>query len=148
MVPARAEGYTNLWMSPEFVVARFEKIIGTYGFEEAKKGRFKREREAWISAVWALGLRETMKRIEYWIEIETLDQTPDCKVQFFDTTKGYNHRMILNLEIVEWEEHQDDVMNVIRAKCLKAYPDYFYLIVLARNGGIINAPSLLGELQG
>src|SRR4051812_23860334 len=90
MVAPRPEGYADLLMSPEYVVKRFERIIGTYGFEGATQGRFKREREAWISAVWALGLRETMQPLEYWIEIETREPTPDCKVQFFDTSKGYN----------------------------------------------------------
>jgi hypothetical protein len=148
MVPPRAKGYTDLLMSPEFVIRRFERVIGTYGFEEASKGRFKREREAWISAVWALGLRETTTHIEYWIEIETREQTPDCKVIFIDRTKGYNHRKILNVEVVEWDEHREKVMGLIREKCMRRYPSYFFLLLLARNGQAIEVQGLSKQLEG
>jgi hypothetical protein len=139
-------GYTGLMMSPSFVIRRFETVINTRGFAEAKKGGAKREREAWISAVWALGLRETTGR-EYWIEIVTDDQTPDTKVHFLDQSAGHNHRMTHNLEIVEWDEHRSDVMDVIAQKCRKAYPSYFHLVVLARNGKNIDVPSLLEQIK-
>ena len=140
------QSYANLMMSPSFVIRRFETVIGTHGFAAAKRGRHKKEREAWISAVWALGLREITGK-EYWIEIETKEQTPDCKVHFFDQSAGSNHRKTQNVEIVEWDEHRADVMEVITQKCRKAYPGYFFLVVLARNGKNIDVPDVSRQLN-
>jgi hypothetical protein len=128
-----APGYTDLLMSPNEAICRFETVVAERGFPEAWTGRVKREREAWISAVWALGLREITGR-QYWIEVETRDQTPDCKVRYVDSSLGYNLRGTINVEIVEWDEHRPDVMDVIIPKCAKAYPEYFTLLVFARNG--------------
>lgn len=128
-----APGYANLLMSPNKAIRRFETVIVKHGYEQAMKGGVKQEREAWISAVWALGLREITGR-EYWIEIETRDQTPDCKVRYVDSSPGYNLRGTINVEIVEWEQHKPDVMDVITPKCAKAYPRHFTLLVFARNG--------------
>lgn len=63
-----------------------------------------------------------------------MDLTPDTKVNFIDQSAGYNQAMTLNIEIVEWDEHRSDVMEVIAQKCARAYPPYFYLVVFARNG--------------
>jgi len=128
-----APGYADLLMSPNEAVRRFEIVIAKYGFPLAWSGRFKYEREAWISAVWALGLREFTGE-EYWIEVETRDQTPDCKVRYFNSSPGYNLRGTINVEIVEWDQHRPDVMDVIIPKCAKAYPQYFTLLVFVRNG--------------
>jgi hypothetical protein len=136
MIPPRKKGYTDLLMSPQFVVDRFRRIIDTYGYADAESGRrFRREREAWICAIWALGLREiTQSRIKYWIEIETRGQTPDCIVQYIQATEEGNHRHRHPVEVAEWETHRDDVLGIIEAKCKKQYPKVFCLLVLARNG--------------
>jgi hypothetical protein len=63
--------------------------------------RFKQEREAWTSAVWALGQAERIGK-EMWVEIETVEQTPDNKVHFIDQSKGYNSITTLNIEVVDW----------------------------------------------
>ena len=110
-----------------------------YGYEQALTGRAKQEREAWIAAVWALCMREETGR-EYWVEIETKDLTPDCKVTYIDQSRGGNQACAHNLEIVEWDHHRDDVMDVVSQKCAKRYPDCFTLVVLARNGNPINFP--------
>ena len=128
-----APGYANLLMSPNEAIRRFEIVVAKLGFPQAWSGRVKQEREAWISAVWALGLREITSR-EYWIEVETRDQTPDCKVRYVDSSPGYNLRGTINVEIVEWDQHRPDVMDVIVPKCAKAYPGNFSLLVFARNG--------------
>jgi hypothetical protein len=128
-----APGYANLLMSPNEAIRRFETVIVKRGFPQAWSGRVKQEREAWISAVWALGLREITGK-EYWIEVEARDQTPDCKVRYVDSSPGYNLRGTINVEIVEWDHHRPDVMDVITPKCAKKYPRDFCLLVFARNG--------------
>ncbi len=125
--------YTDLLMSPNIVIRRFKSTIEKHGWKRILTGRFKQEREACIAAIWALGVQSTTGVNEYWIEVVTKDQTPDCKVIFFDTSKGYNHRKIMNLEIVEWDEHRDNMLELIEQKCGKGYPSYFFLVVFVRN---------------
>ena len=134
-------GYAGLWMSPSIAIRRFEAVIGKYGMDRATAGRLKQEREAWIAAVWSLGLRQLTGK-EYWIELETSELTPDAKVHFIDQASGYNKIMTHNLEIVEWDEHRTNVAEVVEQKCQKAYPPYFSLVVLARNGQNIEIESL------
>lgn len=136
-----APGYANLLMSPNVAIRRFETVIVKRGYTQALSGKVKQEREAWISAVWALGLREITGK-EYWIEVETRDQTPDCKVRYVDSSPGYNVRGTINVEVVEWDHHRPDVMDVITPKCAKAYPRNFCLLVFARNGKPIGAKAV------
>lgn len=139
-------GYVDLMMSPNFAISRFEKVIAKYGSKESLSGRFKKEREAWITSVWALGLREITNQ-RYWIEIETRELTPDCKVHQIDQSSGNNHILTRHVEVVEWEQHRNEVVDVIIQKCAKAYPQYFTLLVFARNGKEIRVPDLLQEMQ-
>ena len=125
--------YNGLMMSPNFAMDRFERVVGTHGWDKAMKGNFKKEREAYIAAVWAYGVQRTTRFPEYWVEIVTQDETPDCKVIFLDTSAGYNHRKIMNVEIVEWDEHRESMLELIEQKCAKAYPPYFFLVVFVRN---------------
>lgn len=129
----RAGSYAGLLMSPNVAILRFETILRRRGFSRATTGAFKQEREAWITAVWALGLREVTGK-EYWIEVETKEATPDCKVHHIDQSAGYNRVVTHNIEVVEWDEHRSDLVDVIAQKCRRAYPDYFVLAVLGRNG--------------
>lgn len=41
------------------------------------------------------------------------------------------------MEVVDWEQHVDDPMELIRAKSRKAYPDDFCLLIAARSGKIV-----------
>ena len=143
------DSYKGLLMSPKFVIDRMEKIVGTYGTQEAlTNGRLKKEREAYASAVWSLGLSEVDGH-EHWIEIETIDQTPDTKTHYFDQSAGYNHGKIYNVEVVDWEPHIDDPMQVIRQKCARAYPPYFILLVFGRSGieKVVQARNLLEAVR-
>ena len=143
------DSYEGLLMSPRFVIDRMQKIVGTYGIPEAEtNGRLKKEREAYASAIWSLGLTEVDAR-EYWVEIETIDQTPDTKVHYLDQSSGYNHRNIYNVEVVDWELHHDHPMQVIRQKCARAYPPYFFLLVFARSGieKVVQAKALLEQVH-
>lgn len=136
-------------MSPKFVIDRMAKIVGRYGIHEAlTNGHLKKEREAYTSAVWSLALTEVDAH-QHWIEIETIDQTPDTKVHYLDQSAGYNHRNIYNIEVVDWEPHVDNPMQVIRQKCSKAYPSYFFLLVFGRSGleKVIDVKKLIEEVQ-
>jgi hypothetical protein len=125
--------YTDLLMSPNVVIRRFKGVIEKHGWKKILTGRFKQEREACIAAIWALGVQNTTGVKEYWVEVVTRDQTPDCKVIFLDTSAGHNHRKIMNLEIVEWDAHRENMLELIEQKCGKAYPSYFFLVVFVRN---------------
>jgi len=132
-----APGYADWLMSPNEAIRRFEIVIAKHGLPQVWSSRFKHEREAWITAVWALGLRE-ITGSEYWIEVETKDP-PDCKVRYVDSSHGYNQRGTINVEIVEWDPHRPDVMDVIIPKCANKYPRDFILVVFVRNGKPIGA---------
>jgi hypothetical protein len=126
--------YTDLLMSPNIVLRRFKSTVEKHGWKKTLTGRFKQEREACIAAIWALGLQTSSEVKEYWIEVETRDQTPDCKVVSLDSSKGHNNRTIIDVEIVEWDEHRDNMLELIEQKCGKAYPSNFFLVAFVRNG--------------
>lgn len=146
MIKATME-YTNLLMSPKFVLDRFKRVVEKHGMENSMKGRLKQEREACIAAIWALGVQSITEVKEYWIEVETKDRTPDCKVTFFDTSAGHNHRKIFNLEIVEWEEHRDSMLELIEKKFGNRYPSYFFLIVFVRNDKVTPVEDILQTVK-
>jgi hypothetical protein len=142
------DSYHGLLMSPKFVIDRMRRVVEKHGTRKAESsGRFKREREAWTSAVWALGLAEVTDR-EYWVEVETVDQTPDTKVHYIDQSAGHNHLMTYNVEVVDWVEQVQDPMQVIRQKCARAYPSYYVLLVLGRSGREVQPDKLVELVQG
>src|SRR5882672_7713062 len=129
-----ASDYPGLWMSPALVKQRMDSTILKHGDTKTSgHGQFKREREVWTSAMFAFGLGQ-MNGNEYWVEIETVDATPDTRVHRIDPSSGHNRIETIDCEVVDWDEHVDDVMHVIKKKCLRAYPQSFFLLVLARNG--------------
>lgn len=132
MIKATME-YTDLMLSPNFAIDRFERVVGTHGWIEAMKGKFKKEREGYIAALWAYGVQRTTGLPEYWVEIVTQEQTPDCKVILLDASAGHNEKKVMNVEIVEWDEHRKSILELIEEKCAKAYPPYFCLVVFVRN---------------
>ena len=128
--------YKNVWMSPNTMIQRFSDIISTHGAQNAVYHKqFQPERECWISSIWALGLKEIIKR-EYWVEIETIDNTPDTYVFYLDIVDGNYHRQVMNIEVVEWEEHTENIEQVIKKKCNKNYPNYFYLLIYIRRENV------------
>jgi len=42
---------------------------------------------------------------KYWVEIETVDQTPDTRVHHIDQSKGHNSVQMQSVEVVDWEQH-------------------------------------------
>jgi len=128
-----ASDYSELWMSPYIAIKRMATISETYGVKRARAdGRFKKEREAWTTGVLALALSR-LKDEKWWVEIETVDSTPDTKLRQIDQSSGHNVIQTRSIEIVDWEENVADIMEVIRKKCRRAYPGHYLLVVNARN---------------
>lgn len=129
--------YKNLWMSPNVAIVRLSSLINKYGPQKVlKKSIFKHEREAWITALFFLGLKEISGK-EYWIEIETRESTPDTYGYYLENINGNYHRRIFNIEITEWEEHSGGIMEIIKNKSNKFYPDFYFLLIYARKNGEI-----------
>ena len=127
--------YSGLWMSPFIVIRRMLTIRETYGFEIASTdGRLKREREAFITGVLALGISKVSGE-QWWVEIETKDNTPDTRLKRLDQGSGNNVVQTRPVEVVDWEENVGDIMEVIRKKCERAYPGDYLLAVHARHVG-------------
>ena len=55
--------------------------------------------------------------------------------------------MTHNFEIVDWEEHVDDLMELVRRKCERAYPAYFTLVVLGRRATYVDLNTITSETQ-
>jgi hypothetical protein len=127
--------YLELWISPYFAIERMRKISETYGIDRAREdGKFKKEREAWTTAILALALSKLTAE-EWWIEIETVDNTPDTRLRRLDQTLNGNIIQTHEIEVVDWERNVDDIMEVIRKKCQRAYPGNYLLLVNARHSG-------------
>jgi hypothetical protein len=127
------QSYAGCLMSPEFVLRRMKTVVETHGFINSASGRFKHEREACSTALYALALSELLGG-KYWVEVETVDQTPDTRVYKIDQSQGHNILQKQSVEVVDWDEHVDDPMDLIRKKSRKAYPKDFCLLVAARSG--------------
>jgi len=137
--------YAGLWMSPEFVIRRMRTVVESFGFQGAEHGRFKKEREAWASGIYALALSETEGK-QYWVEVETVAQTPDTYVHQIDQSKGRNTITSQSIEVVDWEEHTDNVMELIRKKCSRPYSPIFSLLVSGRSDKVIEPDALASEI--
>ena len=140
--------YSELWMSPYIAIRRMATISETFGTERARTdGRFKKEREAWTTGVFALALSR-LNGEQWWIEIETKDSTPDTRLRQLDQRSGNNVIQTRNIEVVDWEENVADIMEVIRKKCKRAYPDHYLLLVNARNGGkVLDFDRVIQEMK-
>lgn len=103
------------------------------GMDRARTdGRFKREREAYATGWLALALSK-LKDDVWWVEVETVDATPDTRLRQVEVTVKGNIVNTRNIENVDWEENVEDVMTVIRKKCQRRYPSDYLLLVHARN---------------
>lgn len=143
-----ASDYSELWISPYFAIKRMATISETYGIERARTdGRFKKEREARTTGLLALALSKWTGE-EWWIEIETADSTPDNRLRRVDQSSGHNVIQTRPIEIVDWEENTDDIMEVIKKKCERAYPNDYLLLVNARHSGkILNVDRVIAEMK-
>jgi hypothetical protein len=143
-----ASDYSELWMSPYIAIRRVATISETFGIERARTdGQFKKEREAWTTGVFALALSK-LNGEPWWIEIETKDNTPDTRLRQLDQSSGNNVIQTRNIEVVDWQENVDDIMEVIRKKCKRAYPDHYLLLVNARNSGkVLDFDQVVQEMK-
>lgn len=133
MIPA--SDYKGLWMSPFIVIRRMVTIRETYGVEMARTDRrLKKEREAFTTGLLALGITRLTGE-QWWVEIETVESTPDTRLRRLEQSSGHNVIQTRPVEVVDWEENVDDVMEVIRKKCERAYPGDYFLGVHARHVG-------------
>jgi uncharacterized protein YlzI (FlbEa/FlbD family) len=125
------------------------KTIGeTYGVERARAdGRFKKEREAWATGVLALALSK-LNGEEWWVEIETVESTPDTRLRQIEQSSGHNVILTRSIEIVDWEENIDEIMEVIGNKCKRAYPGHYLLLVHARHRGkVLDVDRVIEEMK-
>ena len=112
-----AEKMGNVPSVPRFV-PRFVPDLSneTYGTEVARTHqRFKKEREAWTTGMFALALSKLTGK-EFWVEIETADTTPDTRLRHIDQSEGHNSIETVNIEIVDWVEHVANIMEPIMKK--------------------------------
>lgn len=145
MIPA--SDYSQVWMSPYIAIKRMQTISEKYGIQRARTdGRFKKEREAWTTAIFALALSR-LKSECWWVEIETKENTPDTRLRRLDQSSGNNIIQTRSLEVVDWEENVDDVMEVIKKKCRRAYPGHYILLVNVRNSRkVINFDRVIQDM--
>jgi len=143
-----ASDYSEFWMSPYIAIKRMQTISETYGILRARTdGRFKREREAWTTGVFALALAQ-LNGDKWWVEIETADSTPDTRLRRIDQSSGNNVIQTRSIEVVDWEENVDEIMKVIKKKCKRAYPDHYLLLVNARHGkGVLDFDRAIEEMK-
>lgn len=141
--------YSQLWMSPYIAIKRMATISETSGIDRARTdGRFKKEREAWTTGVFALAL-SNLNAEQWWIEIETVDSTPDTRLRQLDQSSGNNVIQTRSIEVVDWQENVDDIMEVIGKKCKRAYPGHYLLLVNARHSGkSLDFDRVIEEMKG
>jgi hypothetical protein len=83
-----------------------------------------------------------------YIEIETVENTTDTRLHSIDQSSGRNVVQTRSIEVVDWEENVPDIMDVIRKKCRRAYPDYYSLVVHARHiGRVFNFVKVSEEIK-
>src|SRR6266481_3135941 len=99
------------WMSPAFVVERFNLSIQKYGANLVLgDSRFKRAREMWITAVSLLGLQSISEKV-FWLKPEYNEQAPDTYGTFFTphaTIQDTDSQVLMPIEVTEWEGHSED----------------------------------------
>jgi hypothetical protein len=121
---------SEIYLSPSFAIKRFLGLRQKYGDKAAlTKSEFKPEREAWITAVFLLGLGKLAGR-EFWLRPNNEDSAPDViTVSFAESDEGVVAQM-QNVEIFEYESHAEtDLAGAIKNKLSgKAYPDDYILL--------------------
>ena len=134
-------------MSPCFVIDRMVTIGQTYGIDVARTDRrFKREREAWTTAMLALALMK-LNGHEWWVEVETVQGTPDNKLQRIDQSPSGNIIQTWEIEVVDWVETVADIMEVIKKKAARAYSNKSLLLVNARSGKLLDFDRVTNEMK-
>jgi hypothetical protein len=80
--------------------------------------------------------------------LRTGENTPDTKLRQIDQSSGRNVVLTRNIEVVDWEENVDDILEVIKTKCKRAYPaDYFLLVNVRRTEGVLDFDRVIEEMK-
>ena len=124
----------DILISPHKTIRRFQNLIAKYGQNATlTSNKFQKERELWISAVFALAVSEMTKR-KYWLRANLIPQdTPDVfMTSHRNPAKGELGvmREIVNLEIMEYESHAETTIaeHIINKKLNKNYPKEYALV--------------------
>jgi hypothetical protein len=97
--------------------------------------------------VLALALSK-LKDERWWVEVETVDRTPDTKLRQIEQSSGHNVIQTRSIEIVDWQENVEDIMEVIGKKCKRAYPRDYLLVVNARHTGkVLDFDRVIEEMK-
>lgn len=125
----------RIYLSPNYAIERLYRLYEKYGIKTVfYDSKFQPEREAWITAVFALGYSR-ITSFDYWLRINPHDDTPDTfMVRFVPDEKG-NRLDLFSIEIFEWERNSPyGLIEAIEKKLEnKAYPAYFTLLCYAHN---------------
>ncbi|MEO6508332.1 MAG: hypothetical protein ABIO02_00100 [Patescibacteria group bacterium] len=119
----------DLYFSPSHIIHKFQELIDYHGSDKILRGgEYKLEREAWIAAVFLLGLKNITEK-DYWLRVFNEDSTPDViafsPVKMRDGIMAAMH----NIEIFEYESHSpSDLTAAVNKKLKKKYPDHYLLL--------------------
>jgi hypothetical protein len=106
------------------VFERHNEIVSKYGLELfLKKQEFKRAREMYQTAVYAIG--RTAKTGDYYWVTPSSDNTPDCYIIWKKGTELF----VECVEIALWNQHVEDMWEIIEKKINKQYPHYFSIVI-------------------
>lgn len=113
-------------LSPGLVLARHQTVIRKYGLDSFLKLRvFKRAREMYQAAIYALGTSARTGNY-YWVTpADPKEQTPDCYLIWVN-----GHDLFVDcVEIALCNEHVDEMWEIIQKKINKKYPYYFSIVI-------------------
>jgi hypothetical protein len=118
-------------LSPGLVLARHKEVISKYGIDNfLKEQKFKRAREMYQTAVYALGTSARTGNY-YWITpAKPIDETPDCYLIWVNG----NELCVECVEITLWHEKVDEMWEIIKKKIDKKYPFHFSIVIHDSHG--------------
>ncbi len=143
----------DIYCSPSFVIQRLDDIAQSDPVFITTP-ELQGEREAWIAAVFLLGIGTTTKK-SYWLRIVSDDVVPDINAfsKKLITRKGKQGylRENLDIEVFEYESHQtvglfDAIKNKLKNK---SYPDHYILVCYIHNraGEAIHLEEVFEQIQ-
>lgn len=115
---------TGIALCPHLVLARNQEIIKKYGLNNfLKRNEFKRAREMYQTAIYAIGMTARTGDY-YWITPSNKD-TPDSYLIW----KEGNELFVECVELTLWNEHVEEMLEIIKKKINKQYPPYFSIVI-------------------
>lgn len=115
---------TYIGLSPHIILERNQEIIKKYGLDDfLKQKEFKRAREMYQTAVYALGMTAKTGNF-YWVTPGN-DNTPDS---YLIWVKG-DELFVECVELTLWNERVEEMWEIIEKKINKQYPHYFSIVI-------------------